>query len=452
MSKNVIFRWSLVAGLAGFIFGFDTVVISGANLPLKSLWHTTPFFHGFFIMSMALWGTLLGSIFGGYPADKLGRKKTLFWIGILFALSAIGSAIANDPYTFSLFRFIGGIGIGASTVAAPIYISEISTANQRGKLVALYQFNIVFGILIAYLSNYAFDGFDGLNDWRWMLGIMFLPSIVFIFLIIGIPESPRWLITKKNDFIAAKNILIRMGIVNINNEIDLIVKANEKNQLVSITNKFFTNKNKKIIWLAFFIAFFNQFSGINFVLYYAPEIFSRIGMSSKDSLFNSVLLGCDILVFTLLGLYLIDKIGRKKLLLIGSIGYIISLTMIAGCFYGNLNSTLLLFFLLLFIASHSIGQGTVIWVFIAEIFPNSLRATGQSFGASIHWGCAALITLFTPFFFDKKDGLFNANPWFIFCFFSIMMIFQFIWVVNRVSETKGISLEDLESKFVKNNI
>lgn len=452
MSKNVIFRWSLVAGLAGFIFGFDTVVISGANLPLKSLWHTTPFFHGFFIMSMALWGTLLGSIFGGYPADKLGRKKTLFWIGILFALSAIGSAIANDPYTFSLFRFIGGIGIGASTVAAPIYISEISTANQRGKLVALYQFNIVFGILIAYLSNYAFDGFDGLNDWRWMLGIMFLPSIVFIFLIIGIPESPRWLITKKNDFIASKKILIKMGIANINNEIDLIVKANEKNQSVSKTNKFFTNKNKKIIWLAFFIAFFNQFSGINFVLYYAPEIFSRIGMSSKDSLFNSVLLGCDILVFTLLGLYLIDKIGRKKLLLIGSIGYIISLTMIAGCFYGNLNSTLLLFFLLLFIASHSIGQGTVIWVFIAEIFPNSLRATGQSFGASIHWGCAALITLFTPFFFDKKDGLFNANPWFIFCFFSIMMIFQFIWVVNRVSETKGISLEDLESKFVKNNI
>ena len=302
------------------------------------------------------------------------------------------------------------------------------------------------------LSNYAFDGFDGANDWRWMLGIMFLPSIVFIFLIIGIPESPRWLITKKNDFIAAKNILIRMGIANINNEIDLIVKANEKNQLVSSSNKFFTKQNTKIISLAFFIAFFNQFSGINFVLYYAPEIFSRIGMSSKDSLFNSVLLGCDILAFTLLGLYLIDKIGRKKLLLIGSIGYIISLTMIAGCFYGNLNSNLLLFFLLLFIASHSIGQGTVIWVFIAEIFPNSLRATGQSFGASIHWGCAALITLFTPFFFDKKDGLFNDNPWYIFCFFSIMMIFQFIWVVNRVSETKGISLEDLESKFVKNNI
>jgi MFS family permease len=452
MSKNIIFHWSLVAGLAGFIFGFDTVVISGANLPLKTLWHTTPFFHGFFIMSMALWGTLFGSIFGGYPADKLGRKKTLFWIGILFAASAIGSAFANDPYTFSFFRFIGGIGIGASTVAAPIYISEISKANQRGKLVALYQFNIVFGILIAYLSNYFFDGFDGVNDWRWMLGIMLLPSVLYIFLVVGIPESPRWLITKKNDFISARNILTKMGIANINIEIDLIVKANEKNNLNSKVNKFFTNQNKKIISLAFFIAFFNQFSGINFVLYYAPEIFSTIGMNTKDSLFNSILLGCDILIFTLLGLYLIDKIGRKKLLIIGSIGYIISLTMIAGCFYGNLNSNLLLFFLLLFIASHSIGQGTVIWVFISEIFPNSLRATGQSFGASIHWGCAALITLFTPFFFDKNEGIFNSNPWIIFCFFSFMMILQFIWVVNKVSETKGISLEDIESKFANNII
>jgi len=443
MNKQLLLRWSLVASLSGFIFGFDTVVISGANLPIKELWHTTPFFHGFFIMSMALWGTLIGSIFGRYPADYFGRKNTLLWIGILFVISALGSALANDPFTFSFFRFIGGIGIGASTVAAPIYISEIATSNKRGRLVALYQFNIVLGILIAYLSNYFLLGFDGVNDWRWMLGIMFFPSIIFIILIFGIPESPRWLITRKNDFIKSKAILINIGIANVNSEIDLIVIGNEINKSANKSDHFFSKQNNKIIWLAFFIAFFNQLSGINFVLYYGPEIFSRIGNNTLDSLFNSVILGCVNLIFTLLGLYLIDRIGRKKLLVIGTIGYVISLTMIAGCFYANLNSYLLLSFLLLFIASHAIGQGTVIWVFIAEIFPNSLRATGQSFGASIHWGLAAIITLITPIFLDKNDGIFSNNPWPIFLFFSLMMLLQFIWIVNKVVETKGVSLEQI---------
>jgi len=443
MNKQLLLRWSLVASLSGFIFGFDTVVISGANLPIKELWHTTPFFHGFFIMSMALWGTLIGSIFGRYPADYFGRKNTLLWIGILFVISALGSALANDPFTFSFFRFIGGIGIGASTVAAPIYISEIATSNKRGRLVALYQFNIVLGILIAYLSNYFLLGFDGVNDWRWMLGIMFFPSIIFIILIFGIPESPRWLITRKNDFIKSKAILINIGIANVNSEIDLIVIGNEINKSANKSDHFFSKQNNKIIWLAFFIAFFNQLSGINFVLYYGPEIFSRIGNNTLDSLFNSVILGCVNLILTLLGLYLIDRSGRKKLLVIGTIGYVISLTMIAGCFYANLNSYLLLSFLLLFIASHAIGQGTVIWVFIAEIFPNSLRATGQSFGASIHWGLAAIITLITPIFLDKNDGIFSNNPWPIFLFFSLMMLLQFIWIVNKVVETKGVSLEQI---------
>lgn len=443
MNKYILFRWSLVASLSGFIFGFDTVVISGANLPIKLLWHTTPFFHGFFIMSMALWGTLIGSIFGRYPADHFGRKNTLFWIGILFAVSAIGSGLATNAFIFSFFRFIGGIGIGASTVAAPIYISEIATSNKRGKLVALYQFNIVLGILIAYLSNYFLLGFDGVNDWRWMLGIMFIPSLIFILLILGIPESPRWLITKKNDFIRAKAILFKIGIEDVNSEIDIIVKGNESKKSLNQTEHFFSKQNNKIIWLAFLISFFNQLSGINFVLYYGPEIFSRIGNNTVDSLFNSVILGCVNLIFTMFGLYLIDKIGRKKLLIIGAIGYVISLTMIAGCFYANLNSYLLLSFLLLFIASHAIGQGTVIWVYISEIFPNSLRATGQSFGASIHWGLAAIITLITPIFLDKNDGIFNNNPWPIFLFFSLMMILQFIWIVNKVVETKGVSLEQI---------
>ena len=310
-------------------------------------------------------------------------------------------------------------------------------------MVALYQFNIVFGILIAYLSNYFLLGFDGLNDWRWMLGIMIFPSLIFILFIFGIPESPRWLITKKNDFDKAKAILLKMGTVDVNSEIDTIVKGNENRQSLNQTKHFFSKQNNKIIWLAFMISFFNQLSGINFVLYYGPEIFSRIGSNTLDSLFNSVILGCVNLIFTLLGLYLIDKIGRKKLLLIGSIGYVVSLTMIAGCFYANLNAYLLLSFLLLFIASHAIGQGTVIWVFISEIFPNSLRATGQSFGASIHWGLAAIITLITPIFLDKNDGIFNNNPWPIFVFFALMMVLQFIWVVNKVVETKGVSLEEI---------
>src|SRR3954447_24372884 len=214
MNKNKLLLWSVVAALAGFIFGFDTVVISGANLPIKELWHTTPLFHGFFIMSMALWGTVIGAIFGGIPTEKFGRKAVLLWIGVLFSVSAIGSALSPGPYIFSFFRFIGGLGIGVSSVAAPTYISEISTAKTRGRLVALYQFNIVFGILVAYLSNYFLQGVGGENDWRWMLGALGIPSIVYSIMVIGVPESPRWLITKKNDFVSTKNVLARLGIAD----------------------------------------------------------------------------------------------------------------------------------------------------------------------------------------------------------------------------------------------
>ena len=228
MNKNKLFQWSIVAALAGFIFGFDTVVISGANLPIKELWHTSPLFHGFFIMSMALWGTLFGSIFGGIPTERYGRKKVLFWIGILFAVSALGSALAQGPYTFSFFRFIGGIGIGVSSVVAPTYISEISTPSTRGKLGALYQFNIVFGILIAFLSNYFLQGVGGINDWRWMLGVLAIPSVIYTIMVMGVPESPRWLVTKKNDLVKAKETLLLVGVTDINAEIDAIIKSNKK--------------------------------------------------------------------------------------------------------------------------------------------------------------------------------------------------------------------------------
>ncbi len=413
-----LFGISLIAALAGFIFGFDTVVISGANLPIKELWHTTPLFHGFFIMSMALWGTVLGSIFGGIPTEKYGRKKVLFWIGIFFSVSAIGSALAQDPYTFSFFRFLGGIGIGVSSVVAPTYISEISTPASRGRLVAMYQFNIVFGILISFLSYYFLEGFGGSNDWRWMLGVMAVPSILYTVMVIGIPESPRWLESKNNQ------------------------------KQDAVRQELFAARNKRIIGLAFMIAFFNQVSGINFILYYAPEILERAGLAAKDSLFNSIAIGGTNLLFTFVGLYLIDRLGRKTLLIIGSLGYILSLSMVAWAFYAAASPAFLLSFLLVFIASHAIGQGAVIWVFIAEIFPNQIRALGQSFGASVHWVFAALITLVTPVFLDAENGIFKNNPWPIFAFFAGMMALQLVWVFVKVPETKGVSLEKLEEDLV----
>jgi sugar porter (SP) family MFS transporter len=443
-----LFGISLIAALAGFIFGFDTVVISGANLPIKELWHTSPWFHGFFIMSMALWGTVVGSVYGGIPTEKYGRKKTLLWIGILFSVSAIGSAFAMDPYTFSFFRFIGGLGIGVSSVAAPTYVSEISTPKTRGRLVAMYQFNIVFGILIAFLSNYFLEGVGGDNDWRWMLGIMAVPSLIYTAMVIGIPESPRWLVSKKKDHESAKAVFTILGVANPEEEIATINSSIQHEEHAG--NKgFFTSRYKTILWLAFLVAFFNQWSGINFILYYAPEILERAGLAAKDSLGNSILIGVTNLLFTFVGLYLIDRAGRKTLLIIGSIGYIISLAMVAWAFYTGAGAGFLLFFLLLFIAAHAVGQGAVIWVFIAEIFPNKVRASGQAFGASVHWIFAAIITLITPVFLDADNGIFKDNPWPIFAFFAFMMALQLIWVLTKVPETKAVSLEELEKKLVK---
>lgn len=455
-TSNGLFGISLIAALAGFIFGFDTVVISGANLPIKELWHTSPLFHGFFIMSMALWGTVIGSIFGGGPTEKYGRKKILLWIGVLFSVSAIGSALAQDAYSFSAFRFIGGLGIGISSVAAPTYISEISTPASRGKLVAMYQFNIVFGILIAFLSNYFLQGVGGNNDWRWMLGVMAVPSLIYTLLVFGIPESPRWLITRKGDIANAKLVMSRLGLEGVESLIKGPGTTVDGSQLTvtgqpSTVNsqQFLQRKHYRIIGLAFMVAFYNQLSGINFILYYAPEILERAGLAAKESLFNSIAIGGTNLLFTFVGLYLIDRLGRKTLLLIGSIGYIVSLGMVAYAFYSNASPEFLLSFLLLFIASHAIGQGAVIWVFIAEIFPNTIRATGQSFGASIHWVFAALITLVTPLFLDKDSGIFKDNPWPIFAFFAFMMFTQLIWVLTKVPETKGVALEELEKQLIK---
>lgn len=441
MKSNKLRFWAITVALAGFLFGFDTVVISGANQPIKELWNMTPFFHGTFIMSMALWGTVFGALLGGIPCDKFGRKKTLFWIGILYLISAIGSGLATDPYTFSIFRFIGGLGVGASSVAAPTYISEISGSKDRGKLVALYQFMIVFGILIAFISNYLLEGIGGVNDWRYMLGIEAVPAIFYSIMVLGVSESPRWLVLKKK---ASDEALKVLRIINPQNaeaelkaiELDIEPKGKHKG--------LFSKKYSKPIMLAFFLALFNQLSGINFILYYAPELLDTAGI--KDALLSSISIGGINLIFTILGMFLIDRLGRKTLMYIGSIGYIIGLSGTAWAFYSGADPILLLSFILVFIASHAIGQGAVLWVFISEIFPNQVRAFGQSFGSGVHWVFAALITLLTPVFIDKEQGIFGDNPWPVFAFFAFMMCLQLLFTWKVMPETKGKSLEELEKE------
>ena len=442
--NSKIFRIALTAALSGFLFGFDTVVISGANLPIKELWNTSPWFHGTFIMSMALWGTVVGSLLGSIPCDKFGRKKTLFWIGILYAASALGSAFANDPYVFSFFRFIGGLGVGASSVAAPIYISEISSPENRGKLGGLYQFNLVLGILIAFISNYLLQGVGGDNDWRWMLGVEAIPAVLYTLMTLQLPNSPRWLAINKGDDVGAmKTLRILYDEQMASTKLQEIKKSLNASTL---KENLFSGRYKKPLLLAFLIAFFNQLSGINFVLYYAPEILERAGLAAQESLFSSIAIGIVNLIFTFIGVWLIDKLGRKQLMKIGSIGYIFSLGMVGWCFYSGASSTLLLTFVLLFIASHAVGQGAVIWVFISEIFPQKVRAAGQSWGTGTHWVFAAIITLITPIFLDADNGIFKENPWPIFLFFAGMMVLQLLFVVFMMPETKGVSLEELSEK------
>ena len=440
---------SVIAALAGFIFGFDTVVISGANQPIKDLWRTTeisPWFHGFFIMSMALWGTVVGAVFGGVPTDRYGRRKVLLWIGILFTVSAFGSAFATDPYSFSLFRFLGGLGIGISSVAAPAYVSEISTPSMRGRLVAMYQFNIVFGILVAFLSNYLLKGVGGADDWRWMLGVMAVPSLLYTVLVLTIPESPRWLIAARGDEAAARRIFEGLGVADARSVIETVKRNIAADAGNASAGDFFQPRHGRVIRLAFWIAFFNQLSGINFILYYAPEILERAGLASADSLRNAIYIGGANLAFTFVGLWLIDRIGRRTLMVAGSLGYIISLSMVAYAFHTAAGPNFLLGFLLMFIASHAVGQGAVIWVFLSEIFPNRIRARGQAFGASTHWVFAALITLVTPVFLDKDNGILRDNPWPIFAFLAGMMVLQLVWTLTRMPETKGIPLEELEER------
>ncbi|MGB8193554.1 MAG: sugar porter family MFS transporter [Chitinophagaceae bacterium] len=435
--------WSIVVALGGFLFGFDTAVISGAEQDIKRIWGLTDVLHGIAI-AIALYGTVVGALVGGIPATKYGRKKTLLWIGIFYLVSAIGSAVATGVYSFMLFRLLGGLAIGASSVVAPMYITEIAPAKNRGKLVATFQFNIVFGIVVAYLSNYLLRGIDGDNSWRWMLGVVAIPSAIYTVLILFVPESPRWLIIHKGDYGKARKTLEVSDPVGVDEAIRALeLSIAEEKQKESLA-AFFTKKYSVPILLAFLIAAFNQLSGINAIIYFAPRVFELAGIGKDAAFLQSAGIGLVNLLFTMLGLYLIDRLGRKKLMLIGSIGYILSLSAVAAAFYFNyMGGMIVPVLLFIFIASHAIGQGAVIWVFISEIFPNNVRAYGQSLGSSTHWILAAVITTIFPMLAS------SAGPAPLFLFFAVMMVLQLLWVLFMMPETKGVALESLEQKLLK---
>ena len=432
MNKSLV--WSITVALAGLLFGFDTIVISGADKTLQELWGSSDSFHGLVVVGMALWGTVIGAIFGGIPTNALGRKKTLIGVGLLFLVSAIGSALASGPWTFAVFRFIGGLGIGASTIAAPAYIAEIAPAQKRGRLVALYQLSIVLGILVAYLSNYSLQGM-GENAWRWMVGVEAFPALVYCIIVLFVPRSPRWLVLKGRTAEAEKVLLRVDPEADYKEFVNQIEESNTKAK-----ETVFSKKYRVALGLAFFIALFNQFSGINAFLYYGPRIFEEAGLESNAALLSSAGIGLTNLLFTLLGMYLIDRVGRRHLMYAGSVGYIISLGMVALAFFFDWGGMAVPIFLFLFIASHAIGQGTVIWVFLAEVFPTSVRASGQAFGSSVHWVLAALIPSFIPVLFSA------IGAGVVFAIFAFMMVIQLIWVHTKMPETAGISLEEVEGE------
>ena len=435
MNSNRLLYWSLTVAMAGFLFGFDTVAISGADQALQELWPKGDLFHGFVIMASALWGTVVGSLFGRYPTDSWGRKNTLIVIGLLYMVSAVGSAMCSDPYLFSFFRFLGGLGVGASTIAAPAYISEIAPSNDRGKLVATYQFNIVLGIMIAFISNYLLRDF-GSQPWRWMLGVEAIPALLYSVMVFMIPQSPRWLVTYRNNTKEAKSILLDLGYTSesADKEIELIASSSK----IVGTESVFDKTYRFPLILAFLIAFFNQFSGINAFLYYAPRIFEEAGLGESSALLSSVGIGLTNLIFTIMGMLLIDKAGRKQLMYIGSVGYIVSLVFVAYAFASKIQGMAVPISLFVFIAAHAIGQGAVIWVYISEIFPNHIRAQGQTVGTGTHWVLAAIIPSLVPFLFSSV----GTAP--VFGFFAFMMCLQLLFVYKMMPETKGKSLEELQ--------
>lgn len=433
MNRKVVL-WSIAVGLGGLLFGLDVAVISGAEKAIQQLWQLSEWEHGTAI-AMALYGTAFGAAFGNVPANRIGRKKTLLWIGILFFVSSVGAALSPEVYSFMFFRFISGLSIGASSVVAPVYISEIAPARYRGRLVISFQLNVVSGILIAYLSNYLLQGVGGANDWRWMLGIVAVPSLLFSLFMLAVPETPRWLLLHKNDEAHAREVLS-------NTEDDVDKTINEIKAGASETKEpLFNKKFYKPLLLVFLLATFNQLSGINAIIYFAPRVFEMAGIGKDTAFLSTAGIGVVNLAFTIIGWSLIDRFGRRTLMFIGSIGYIVSLGLIAVSF-NNGATQFITYYVFLFIAAHAIGQGAVIWVFISEIFPNSVRAAGTSFGCLTHWAWAAVVAQTFPFFATNVGGSY------IFGFFCLMMVLQLLFVWKMMPETKGIALEDMDKTTV----
>jgi sugar porter (SP) family MFS transporter len=464
--NSFLLRSSLVAALGGLLFGFDTAVISGAEQALRDVFSedyiqlanllgfgSGGFWHGF-TCATAIIGTIIGAIIVGKPADKYGRRKMLFIIGLMYFVSAVGSGLAWSWISFSMFRVLGGLAVGGASVVAPMYIAELSPASTRGRFVAITQFNVIFGILLAYVSNYIVGSCElGVIEWRWMFGIEAFPALAFFFLLFSTPRSPRWLLTKGIED-EARGVLNRVGTDHdsVDDEINEI-KASLDMDHHSLNEPFFCKKYSKPIMLAVTIAAFNQLSGINAVLYYAPRIFKMAGFS--EGLLTSTAVGLSMLIFTMLALVVIDHFGRRNLMIVGSIGYIISLGAIAWAFYAygadfkafvengtpvpGIGSKVVLWGIIAFVAAHGFGQGAVIWVYISEVFPNRVRARGQALGSFTHWFMAAVISWSFPIFAEINVGH-------IFVFYAVCMVLQLLWSLFLMPETKNISLEAMEKK------
>ena len=437
MNRKNVFLWSLVIALGGFLFGFDTAVISGAEQAIQKYWQLNTLEHGLTV-SIALVGTIIGALMGAIPSDRLGRKKTLVLIAFLYLFSSLGTSLSTNWYSFLFFRLLGGLGVGASSVTAPIYISEISPASKRGKLVGLFQFNVVFGIVVSYLSNYLI-GLTGEHSWRLMLGVQALPSALFFILLRFVPESPRWLITKKGRIEEARNIFAIIDPASADKIVQAVLDSNQEEKSLPGEGALFSKRYKTPVMLAILFAIFNQVSGINAIIYYSPRIFEMTGLARGSSLLSTVGLGIINFTFTLLAMNFIDRIGRRTLMLIGSVGLILTLGMVSYSFYAvSFNGWAVPVFLFIDIAFFAFSQGSVIWVFISEIFPNQVRAKGQTLGSATHWIMAALIAFSFPYLAEKAGG---GNT---FLFFSIMMCIQLIFVWKVMPETNGKSLEQIE--------
>jgi len=411
LNPNLL-KATAVGALGGLLFGFDTAVIAGTTHSLTLAYALTPRQLGVTV-AMALIGTVIGAMSAGIPGQKYGARETLRVLAVFYVLSALGCAFAWSWDTLLLARFLGGLGIGGSSVLGPVYIAELAPPRIRGRLVGMFQINIVIGILLAYLSNFviARQGL-GAVEWRWQFGVAALPAVLFLVMLFGIPQSPRWLRMRAEGIMTDRT---------------------------ATGGGFWTWRRRVPIALAFLVAVLNQLSGINAILYFAPRIFALTGLGEQAALLQSIGIGVTNLLFTFVGLWLIDRLGRRTLLIIGSIGYLLSLGSCAWAFFTH-HEAIVPVCIFAFIAAHAVGQGTVIWVLISEIFPNRYRAAGQSLGSATHWVFAALLTTVFPLMVS------TFQPGAIFLFFCGMMALQLVWVLTMVPETKGVPLEKIQRR------